>query len=62
MSAQLRELLLAENDADAERRALALLPGHLRQDGDAAAAWARWEAAHAALQEAVAAARCGVTS
>ena len=46
MSARGRELLLAYERADAERRALGAKPECLRQPGEVKAAWARTEAAH----------------
>jgi hypothetical protein len=55
MSTRLAELVRAESAADADRRAVARVPEVLRQPGAAHEAYARCEAAHAALMEARAA-------
>lgn len=49
----LRDLLLAEEEADAARRALAAIPEPFRTPGDAEAAMAKTMQAHAALQAAL---------
>ena len=52
MSNHLAELARAETRADTERRAVARVPEVLRQPGAAHEAYARCEAAHAALMAA----------
>ena len=49
MSTQLAELRQAADQADDNRRAIGRIPEVLREPGAAAAAWERWEAAHAEL-------------
>jgi hypothetical protein len=50
---RLRDLLKAETEADAARRAVGAVPEVLRPPGAAAEAWARLEQAHAGLQAAL---------
>jgi hypothetical protein len=50
---RLRELLRAETEADAARRAIGAVPEVLRPPGAAQEAWARCEQAHAQLQAAL---------
>ena len=45
----LAELVRAEDEADAQRRAVGSIPEHLREPDAARSAYARWEAAHKAL-------------
>jgi hypothetical protein len=52
--ATLAELVKAEDAADAQRRAVARIPEHLKEPDTARSAWDRWEAAHEALTAALA--------
>jgi hypothetical protein len=49
VSTLLAELRRAADQAGDDRRAIGSVPGVWRDPGAAAAAWARWEAAHEAL-------------